>query len=563
MSSHRKQGPMDYLLEKIDDRIEELLINRQVLININNYENYLSNRTKLIQNSFYLEDGLREVSQAMRTSMTQNADLIEQYKILDIKFKNLDGKHSVLEKSYSETKLSYKEMQSQFEILRKRAQEDEQYIYELEKRLTETEEKSIRLKNENLTFNPSLDASPIKYNMSYQLENNNTNNLNFNQSHIEKSKQSTPNPSSLNQEFLNSNSKRVEQLNKPINYKDNLNNVHLVTLNSSNPMSEIFSERESNRKYFNDIVNDKLETINRESPIKTIHNIPTHHDHKVQPHQLSNQRNFNFSLNTNHLDNNNFSSNKRNRASRIADIVLKINSSPETQAIIIQIFGDNILEPLMSNTNESLIERLEQTIEEIEKLKEKDNELENQIKSERQHSSKRNINPYQNEKAHTIIEEKDETTYDKNEYENDKKYYDERERNISPNPELNKNYDIESINSKHMNNKSFENYKNRNKYHISNKIVKTAMNNNDGYNNNFEESLRKYNRDSLNTSNGLSTISNPGKVFKNYTTPYLNYFDPPLQKGGYSKLENKLYRSKSKPKSKKSYNFSQLDSNDS
>lgn len=63
----------------------------------------------------------------------------------------------------------------------------------------------------------------------------------------------------------------------------------------------------------------------------------------------------------------------------------------------------------------------------------------------------------------------------------------------------------------------------------------------------FEESLRNYNeRDDIR----LNTIGNVNKVFKNYMKNRGDFFDPDLQKGGESVLDNSKKRngSRSKPK---------------
>ena len=66
---------------------------------------------------------------------------------------------------------------------------------------------------------------------------------------------------------------------------------------------------------------------------------------------------------------------KKKKASRVTDLVMKINSDQELYDLTIQLFGDNVLDKLMSpNVEIAFIENVEKTIEEIERLRANDTE---------------------------------------------------------------------------------------------------------------------------------------------------------------------------------------------
>ena len=155
---------------------------------------------------------------------------------------------------------------------------------------------------------------------------------------------------------------------------------------------------------------------------------------------------------------------KKDKFSKVADIIMKLNSEDYFYVILTQLFGKDLKAQLMSNeVSDELLTAVTNSIQEIESLKKKD-DLKN-------------------------LEEME-----------------EEPRQFPSNEILGRN----------------------NKYINYNKIKKEDRGKNEYTEFNFEKNLRK--------NNNTSALKE--KPFISTTSIYGNYFDPPLQKGGISKLDD-------------------------
>ena len=304
----------------------------------------------------------------------------------------------------------------------------------------------------------------------------------------------------------------------------------------------------------------------------------------------SNQSEENIYKNNNSLQKENNEENeniKNSKALRVADIIMKINSNDILYDIITQIYSKEILEQLMSpDVDTNLINVIEQTIdkitilenEEIQKLRNKEASLSSDVN-----------NNNENENDYNEIKEKDKYLYNELNKRNNNNINNYNKLNIPKKSneykkykssssfyDKNKNSSINSVNSINYANyppKKISSYKkNKSKeMHLNSEILqnypktgKTIL----GYEKfkrdknrefNFERSLRNENYDdnynninrrnyNLNISkadsikshysinNGNRSYSNKRMIFNNYTSPFGDYFDSSLQKGGESKL---------------------------
>ena len=322
----------------------------------------------------------------------------------------------------------------------------------------------------------------------------------------------------------------------------------------------------------NNIMNDNNSNINNNS-LQSEENIYKN-DYKNNMKYENNENNDN--------DNENL---KNSKALRVADIIMKINSNDILYDIITQLYSKEILEQLMSpDVDINLINVIEQTIEkitileneEIQKLRNKNDSLPSDINKNSEYNeikdkdeylynelNKRNnhINNYNKLNAPKKINE-----YKK--YKSSSSFYDK-----------NKNSSINSVSSIYYSNyppkkiSSYKKNKTKAEMHLNSEILqnypktgKTIL----GYEKfkrdknrefNFERSLRNENYDdnynninrrnyNLNISKADSiknhsyysingnnrSYSNKRMIFNNYTSPFGDYFDGSLQKGGESKL---------------------------
>ena len=256
------------------------------------------------------------------------------------------------------------------------------------------------------------------------------------------------------------------------------------------------------------------------------------------------------------------------KALRVADIIMKINSNDILYDIIIQLYTKDILNQLMSpNVDMNLIVSIEETIEkitileneEIQKLREKESSLlENNstnINNSDEVNKTKNINSINNQKLNEEL--KNHRTsysfYDKN----NSSCYSQMPPKIPLRRQINK-YKAEYLNSEIL-----QNYPKTGKTILGYEKFKRDKNKEF----NFERSLRNgnymdgYNKQRNNNSKSDSVGKNQSynsnnrnfnnkKFFNNFTTPFGDYFDSSLQKGGQSKLkmnypkgnDNKLFK---------------------
>ena len=255
----------------------------------------------------------------------------------------------------------------------------------------------------------------------------------------------------------------------------------LLALNTINNYNEFIEYKEEIEKAVYDIRNSLLNIYNKKntrinynSTLGLKYNYDINQNNGIYNKSIRNKFKANKKKNKSVL-------NKKEKINKISDIIIKLNSEDYFFEILTRLFGNDLKEKLTSNeVSDELITAVENSIQEIELLKKKD-ELKNKKNEE-----KININN---------LEEKEEEprTFPINEIMNDK----------------------------------YKNYK----------TIKKEKKNNNKLDNIYQEfdfikNLRQNNYKTLNNNNKKE------KPFISTTSIYGNYFDPPLQKGGISKLDD-------------------------
>ena len=185
-----------------------------------------------------------------------------------------------------------------------------------------------------------------------------------------------------------------------------------------------------------------------------------------------------FKINNNKNNSINSINNKKNKYNQISDIIMKLNSEDYYYIILTKLFGNDLKEKLISNeVSDELLTAVTNSIQEIESLKKKD-EL---SKLSKLKNSDKNFEETEEEPRQFPINEILGPNY----------------KNYKLNKKEGKDNNINNINDIYQ---EFDFIKNLR--HIKNMNAK------------------------------------PKKHFINATSIYGNYFDPPLQRGGISKLDD-------------------------
>ena len=280
----------------------------------------------------------------------------------------------------------------------------------------------------------------------------------------------------------------INEYNDLNNMDENINdkkNSGLMSLKEENMNFDAQENKEDNAIY-NKSIRNRFKGSKKNNGNANMNEIKNENKEKnrlINLKENSNDINKNIQADINPKKNKNLNSQyKKDKLSLIADIIMKINSEDEFYEILTKLFGNDLTDKLMSSdVSDELLEAVQNSIKEIEELKKKDN-----------------LNEELNQKKEEINQEEIE----------------EEPRKFPVN-------EIMGANVKDKNNKKF------------NKEVNNVYQEFD-----FKKNLRKNDNFEGKKKNKINNNGKKEKPFISATSAYGNYFDPPLQTGGISKLDD-------------------------
>ena len=280
----------------------------------------------------------------------------------------------------------------------------------------------------------------------------------------------------------------INEYNDLNNMDENINdkkNSGLTSLKEENMNFEAQENKEDNAIY-NKSIRNRFKGSKKNNGNANMNEIKNENKEKnrlINLKENSNDINKNIQTDINPKKSKNLNSQyKKDKLSLIADIIMKINSEDEFYEILTKLFGNDLTDKLMSSdVSDELLEAVQNSIKEIEELKKKDN-----------------LNEELNQKKEEINQEEIE----------------EEPRKFPVN-------EIMGANVKDKNNKKFNKE--------SNNVYQEF---------DFKKNLRKNDNFEGKKKNKINNNGKKEKPFISATSAYGNYFDPPLQKGGISKLDD-------------------------
>ena len=359
--------------------------------------------------------------------------------------------------------------------------------------------------NNNNDNNVNNENNENYYNNKNINYNNNFNNNNDNYESTDNEKEINYNNDdyvSDNNFNLNNNNNNDNNDNNNENNNDNYNNIYNNISSKSYRNKLTFGNPNENKNSVgnysrNNVIANSIQNFINLSKKQNLNNNKNNQqqiNNNVSNQELFNdKRNKKQIINNENLNNNNNQNKKK--LSLIADIIMKINSEEYIYDILTKLFGDDLTDKLMSNNvSDDLIEAVQNSIKEIESLKNKDNP--NSSSFEEEEKPKR----FPVEKfANTSMKRTNKTPSRQKSYKN----------------RLNDNSnDFDFVKS--LRNQGFFSVK-RN----SNKSNKTTY---------------YYDKDKYSKDNCIRNLKQ-NRPFINATCGYGKFFDEPLQKGGFSKLD--------------------------
>ena len=374
-------------------------------------------------------------------------------------------------------------------------EEIEKAVYDIRNSITNIINlKKNKKPNLNISDNTSNKTSissmlGLKFNYDAYLNDFNINNINQNDLNI---KNDNYNNNLINNNFSEKNTNINNEEYNEENIINKQNNIGIISFKDENTNFENNMNNEDNIIY-NKSIRNKFKKSKNINNIKSINNnkIKDFNNKDININTKKNEKltdlDKNISENTNSNKNKSSPLNyRKEKLSLIADIIMKINSEDYFYEILTKLFGNDLTDKLMSSdVSDELLEAVQNSIKEIEELKNKDN-----------------LNSEQNEKNENINQE---------ELEEEPRKFPSNEIMTPP---------ITKDKTIIKNNKEIK----------SNKYQEFD----------FQKNLRK-NENSEGKKIKGKNINNSikkEKPFISATSVYGNYFDPSLQKGGISKLDD-------------------------
>ena len=377
-------------------------------------------------------------------------------------------------------------------------EEIEKAVYDIRNSITniinlkKNKNQNFNLNNNDNTSNKSSISSMLglKFNYDAYLNDFNINNLNQSDFNIKNDNYNFNNNIADN---INNNEEEENKnnINEELNEANNINkqnNIGLISFKDENANFENQNQKEINDE--NNVIYNKSIRSKFKKSKNNINNIKksNNKDIKINTKKSEKPIDIDKNITENKITNVNKSSPlsyRKEKLSLIADIIMKINSEDYFYEILTKLFGNDLTDKLMSSdVSDELLEAVQNSIKEIEELKNKDN-----------------LNEEQNNKNENINQDE----------------LEEEPRKFPSNEIMGPNIKDKNIkkNNKEMTNGKYQEF-------------------------DFKKNLRKNENSEGKKPKGKNSNNNvkKEKPFISATSVYGNYFDPSLQKGGISKLDD-------------------------
>ena len=377
-------------------------------------------------------------------------------------------------------------------------EEIEKAVYDIRNSITniinlkKNTNQNFNLNNNDNTSNKSSISSMLglKFNYDAYLNDFNINNLNQSDFNIKNDNYNFNNNIADN---INNNEEEENKnnINEELNEANNINkqnNIGLISFKDENANFENQNQKEINDE--NNVIYNKSIRSKFKKSKNNINNIKksNNKDIKINTKKSEKPIDIDKNITENKITNVNKSSPlsyRKEKLSLIADIIMKINSEDYFYEILTKLFGNDLTDKLMSSdVSDELLEAVQNSIKEIEELKNKDN-----------------LNEEQNNKNENINQDE----------------LEEEPRKFPSNEIMGPNIKDKNIkkNNKEMTNGKYQEF-------------------------DFKKNLRKNENSEGKKPKGKNSNNNvkKEKPFISATSVYGNYFDPSLQKGGISKLDD-------------------------
>jgi hypothetical protein len=513
---------MDYLVKKLEARIKMFPKTRAAIANISNFQELVENKKEMIKHFFEVEDDLKQGVDAIKALLVQNRDLTEQLE-------------------YNTARANSQELKSNddLNIINELNERNNDLIEEcnlMRKKFGEIEEKSSYLREKISEFEDEFKTKE-KFIEELTSENNS----------YSKEIERIADENVLLKMKIESLEKELKKINEKGDDREGNNENNVGNLNF------IIAEKELNKKLIEEKVKthfqnksiyleEKSKADYSSQPIKQNVSVPN----------VTSKSYFNISE-TGIIKSEESKVNHKNE-NLLSNIIMTVLESEENINLLNKRFGKDFMEKLLSG---DVSKQFLKEIDEILKFKQISNKKDTDKLKDQKYEFDEDfncMNTDESKKGMSIIPNNQNSNDDKiiaqeNE-ERSEKYY--NSENFIKNENLNSrsvelikknNFALNERDKKLSNSLTIPSHKRSNSSGMKFKPKKINFLNfpkridykSYDSNINFKNNLRNY---------GVGRSLSTGKVFVNFTNPHSNYFDETLQKGGKSKLQNPVSKSK-------------------
>jgi hypothetical protein len=398
---------VDTMIRKMENTINTSTIIRQLILNFNTPEDIIYRKSEIFDYLYNIEDDIREYIKFTKSLNTITNDLQEEYESLRSTCELNEYKINTMEETQLMLRDNIRELVEQLHQFEEKNLKNEEYIRQLEDSLTEAEQ---LIKNKNVELD---DVRNAKTNYSNSIEYNYGNEYSGRFKYDNYTRESYS-PMSNNQyyHYTNNNSQSEYNSNVPYIKKQNVYGskydysagyVNIQPMSYSDEKYNTIS-RDTNNDYPSSSTREAKTWYNENDNLGSLSNRSNEHEecNKLpEPEKLNDYRERKYEetdISTKREGKNEIEDNiyevqrteereaktkeQKTRGQRVVDIVMKINSNDAINAILKNMYGESILDKVVSpETEEGMLDEFEEVIRGIEKIIENEKIEKNQSKA--------------------------------------------------------------------------------------------------------------------------------------------------------------------------------------
>jgi protein tyrosine phosphatase (PTP) superfamily phosphohydrolase (DUF442 family) len=374
-------GLVDTMIRKMEGTFNQSGIIRNMIVNLNSTDDIFYKKSQIIEYLYNIEDDILEYIKFTKSLNIITNDLQEDCENLRNTCELNEYKINTMEEAQFMLRENIREFVEQLHQCEERISKNETYIRQLEDSLTEAEQIIKKINNEKAEINNFEDnyTKALKYdydNVGYSCNNKydnstyeytNTNDLYNYNDNTSNNKYNTISYETSN-DYGSMSTKDVKYLyNEYDNYGSMSDRNKVNEQYNTSPQPEKLNDYRDIKKYEETNIYNNTEQGNNICDTKIDEKYDETNSNTKREGQIEDIVSNNDQINVNEKES--ISKDKKTKGQKIVDIVMKINSNDAINAILRNMYGEDILDRIVSSdTDNEIIAEIEEVIRGVEKL---------------------------------------------------------------------------------------------------------------------------------------------------------------------------------------------------